>query len=111
MGVTLDVKPTGDSPGDIGYVAGKLSKDGRPFGRFHGVCFVFAKGTSHCSYTLGLPDGQLMLEASYGPGFNTSATVLESIVGGTSAYDGARGQGRDAEVGRNGLRFHLELLP
>jgi hypothetical protein len=111
MGVALDVKPKGDSPGDIGYVAGKLSKNGRPFGRYHGICFVIAKGTSHCTFTAGLPDGQLMLESSYGPGFNTGATVLESIVGGTGAYEGARGQGRDSEVGQNGLRFHLELLP
>lgn len=111
MGVALDAKPAGDSPGDIGYVAGKLSRNGRPFGRFHGICFVIAKGTSHCTFTAGLPDGQLMLEASYGPGFNTGATALESIVGGTGAYVGARGQGHDSEIGKNGLRLHLELLP
>ena len=111
MGVALDAKPKGDSAGDIGYVVGKLTKNGKPFGRFHGTCFLFAKETSHCTFTAGLPDGQLILESSYGPGFNTGATALEAIVGGTGAYEGARGQGRDSEVGQNGLRLHLELLP
>jgi hypothetical protein len=111
MGVALDAKPAGDSSGDIGYVAGKLSKNGRPFGRFHGVCFVIAKGTSHCTFTAGLPDGQLMLESSYGPGFNTGATALEAVVGGTGAYAGARGEVHDSEVGKDGLRLHIELLP
>ena len=38
IGVALDAKPKGDSAGDIGYVAGKLTKNGKPFGRFHGTC-------------------------------------------------------------------------
>jgi hypothetical protein len=110
-GVAVDVKPAGESAGDIGYVIGKLSRNGQPFGRYHGVCFTLARGTSHCTFTAGLPDGQLLLEASYGPGFNEGSTALESIIGGTGAYKGARGQVRDTEVGNTGLRMHIELLP
>jgi hypothetical protein len=50
--------------------------------------------SSQCSFTLGLPDGQILIQAAYGPGFNT----------------GARGQGRDRELSNSKLAFHLELI-
>jgi len=110
-GVAVDAKPVGESAGDIGYVVGKLFQKGKPFGRYHGVCFTIARNTSHCTFTAGLPDGQLLLEASYGPGFNVGSSAIESITGGTGAYKGARGQVRDTEVGNTGLRMQIELLP
>jgi hypothetical protein len=109
--VVVDVKPAGYSAGDIGYVSGKLFEKGKPVGRYHGVCFNISAGSSQCSFTAGLPGGQLLLAASYGPGFNTGKTALEPITGGTGAYTGARGVVRDTEVGNTGLRMHIELLP
>lgn len=109
--VVVDVKPAGYSAGDIGYVSGKLLELGKPVGRYHGVCFNISAGSSQCSFTAGLPGGQLLLEASYGPGFNTGKTALEPITGGTGVYTGARGVVRDTEVGNTGLRMHVELLP
>jgi hypothetical protein len=66
--------------------------------------------SSQCSFTLGLPDGQILIQAAYGPGFNTGAVAREAIVGGTGAYAGARGQGRDRELSNTNLAFHLELI-
>jgi hypothetical protein len=66
--------------------------------------------SSQCSFTLGLPDGQILIQAAYGPGFNTGAVAREAIVGGTGAYAGARGQGRDRELSNSKLAFHLELI-
>jgi hypothetical protein len=109
--VAVDVKPAGDSPGDIGYESGKLFEKGKPVGRFHGVCFNISAGSSQCSFTAGLPGGQLMIAASYGAGYNTGSTALEPITGGSGAYAGARGVVRDTEVGNTGLRMHIELLP
>ncbi len=109
--VVVDVKPAGYSAGDIGYVVGKLSEKGKPTGRYHGVCFTIANNSSQCSFTVGLPDGQLVLQASYGPGFNTGSTALEPVVGGTGAYEGARGVVHDTEVDNTHLRIRVELLP
>ena len=109
--IAVDVKPAGDSVGDIGYVYGKLFEKGKPVGRYHGVCFNISAGSSQCSFTAGLPGGQLMLAGSYGPGYNTGNIALEPIIGGSGVYAGARGVARDTEVGNTGLRMHIELLP
>jgi hypothetical protein len=92
-------------------VSGRLFEKGKPVGRYHGVCFSISANSSQCSFTAGLPGGQLLLAASYGPGFNTGKTALEPITGGTGAYTGARGGVRDTEVGSTGLRMHIDLLP
>jgi hypothetical protein len=109
--VVVDVKPVGYSAGDIGYVSGRLSEKGKLVGRHQGVCFDISADSSQCSFTAGLPRGQLLLAASYGPGYNTGKTALESITGGTGAFTGARGVAQDTEVGKTGLRMHIELLP
>jgi hypothetical protein len=108
--VALDAKPTGRSAGDIGYETGTLLAHGKPIGRFQGVCTQLPHASSQCSFTLGLPDGQILIQAAYGPGFNTGAVAREAIVGGTGAYAGARGQGRDRELSNTNLAFHLELI-
>jgi hypothetical protein len=107
--VTLDAKPAGESPGDMGYETGLVYEHGARVGRFQGICTQLPHSSQQCSFTLGLPDGQIELEASYGPGFNTGSVALEAVVGGTGAYAGARGQGRDRELSNTRLAFHLEL--
>lgn len=106
----LDAKPAGQSAGDIGYTTGILFEHGKRVGRFQGVCMALPSSSQQCSFTLGLPGGQIILDAGYGPGFNTGSVALEAVVGGTGAYHGARGQGRDREVTNTKLAFHLELV-
>lgn len=107
--VALDASPAGQSPGDIGYEIGTLARRGKRIGRFQGVCTQLPHSSSQCSFTLGLPHGQIVIQAGYGPGFNAGAVALEAIVGGTGAYAGARGQGRDRELSETKVAFHLQL--
>ena len=97
------------SPGDLGYVTGKFFKAGKPFGRYTGVCAQLNGGNQQCTFVLGLPDGQIVSTAGYGPGMNVGNTAREAIVGGTGAYEGAHGQGDDRETGNKG-QLHLHLL-
>ena len=108
--VALDAKPAGQSAGDIGYETGNLFAHGKGVGRFQGVCAQLPDASSQCSFTLGLPDGQILIQAAYGPGFNTGSVAREAVIGGTGAYVGARGQGRDRELSNTKLAFHLELI-
>jgi hypothetical protein len=108
--VALDAKPTGHSAGDIGYETGKLFAHGKPVGRFQGVCTQLPQASSQCSFTLGLSAGQILVQAGYGPNFNTGAVAREAIIGGTGPYSGARGQGLDRELSNTKLAFHLELI-
>jgi hypothetical protein len=71
--VALDAEPTGQSAGDIGYETGNLFMHGKRIGRFQGVCAQLPHASSQCSFTLGLPDGQILIQAAYGPGFDTGA--------------------------------------
>jgi hypothetical protein len=108
--LAVDAKPAGPSPGDLGYVAGKLFKAGKPFGRYTGVCAQLTGGNQQCTFVLGLPNGQIVSTAGYGPGMSVGNTAHEAIVGGTGAYEGAHGQGDDRELGSRGL-LQLHLLP
>jgi hypothetical protein len=108
--VALDAKPAGPSPGDIGYQTGLVYRHGQRVGRFQGVCTSLPQASQQCSFTVGLPGGQIIIEAGYGPGFNTGSVALEAVVGGTGTYTGARGQGSDRELGSTKLAFHLELI-
>lgn len=107
----LDAKPTGQSAGDIATVTGNLLRSGKAYGRYHGVCTQISKSTSQCAFTLGLPDGQILIQSSYGPGFNTGNTAREPIIGGSGAYKGARGQDIGTETDNTHATFRLELLP
>jgi len=93
----------------LGYVTGKLFKRGKPFGRYTGVCAQLNGGNQQCTFVLGLPDGQIVTAAGYGPAMNVGNTGHEAIVGGTGAYEGVRGQGDDRETG-NGGQLHLHLI-
>jgi hypothetical protein len=108
--VALDAKPAGDSAGDIGYEVGTLFERGKRVGRFQGVCTQLPHASSQCSFTLGLPGGQILLQAAYGAGFNTGDVAREAVVGGTGAYARSRGEGRDRELGSTRIAFHLELV-
>jgi hypothetical protein len=108
--VALDAKPAGASPGDIGYQTGVVFEHGKRVGRFQGVCTSLPRESQQCSFTVGLHGGQIVLEAGYGPDFSTGSVALEAVVGGTGVYAGARGQGRDREIGRSKLAFHLEIV-
>jgi hypothetical protein len=107
--VALDAKPAGPSPGDIGYTGGVIYEHGKRVGRFQGTCTTLPQSSQQCSFSLGLPGGQLIVESAYGPSFNTGPVALEAVTGGTGTYAGARGQGRDREVTNTKLAFHLEL--
>jgi hypothetical protein len=108
--VVVDAKPAGHSAGDMGYIYGNIFEHGKRVGRFQGLCTQLPRSNQQCSYKVGLHGGQLILESGYRPGFNTGPVALEAVVGGTGAYDGARGQGRDREVTNTKLAFHLELI-
>jgi hypothetical protein len=108
--VVVDAKPVGHSAGDTGYVYGDVFEHGKRVGRFQGLCTQLPRSNQQCSYTVGLPGGQLVIESGYGPGYNTGPVALEAVVGGTGAYEGIRGQGRDREVTNTKLAFHLELI-
>ena len=107
----VDVKPKGLSAGDLGYVAGSLFRNAKPAGRYTGVCAQFAGGNQQCTFILGLAEGQIVITAGYGPSMNTGNVAHEAIVGGTGAYEGARGQGDDRELSNTKLAFHLHLFP
>ena len=108
--VALDASPKGPSAGDIGYVNGRILERGKRIGRYQGICTTLPQNSQQCTFTLGLPGGQLIVESAYGPGFNTGSVALEAIVGGTGTYLGARGEGRDRELSNTRLAFHLQLL-
>src|SRR5262249_26058914 len=78
----LDAKPAGPSPGDIGYTTGIVFEHGQRVGRFQGVCTALPRSSQQCTFTLGLPGGQIVVEAGYGPSFNTGSVALEAVVGG-----------------------------
>jgi hypothetical protein len=107
--VVVDAKPAGQSAGDIGYETGTIAMHGKTVGRFQGTCTQLPHSSSQCSFALGLPGGQILIEGNYGPGFNSGSVAREAVVGGTGAYAGARGQGRDRELSDTKLAFHLEL--
>jgi hypothetical protein len=109
--LAVDAKPKGPSPGDLGYVAGTLFRNAKPVGRYTGTCAQFAGGNQQCTFVLGLPEGQIVITAGYGQSMNTGNVAHEAIVGGTGAYEGARGQGDDRELSNTKLAFQLHLLP
>ena len=109
--VVVDAKPKGRSAGDIASLSGVLFSGGKRIGRYGGTCIQLAGGNQQCSFTLGLPKGQIALSAGYGPAMNTSAVALEAVIGGTGAYEGARGQAKDRETGETTMSLEIHLLP
>ena len=73
----VDAKPTGPSAGDLGYVGGRLYRGGKLAGRYSGVCAQLPAGIQQCTFILGLPDGQIVLAAGYGPAMNTGRSLTK----------------------------------
>jgi hypothetical protein len=107
----VDQNPTGDSAGDSGVLAGDISRDGKPAGKYQGYCVqIDATGHSECSFTLALPAGQLAIASGYGPGVNGDDVVQDAIIGGTGAYSKARGYADGRETSDDTIveTVHLE---
>jgi allene oxide cyclase len=102
----------GESAGDLGLVSGDLLTASRKrIGRYQGTCVIFkpSVGQTQCTFTLSLPDGQITTQAGYGPGFNGNRVVHEAIVGGTRAYNAARGQVISEETGETTGTLAVQL--
>ena len=86
-----DIGPTDDSVGDVLTFANTVfdKSNSTQVGTDNGYCIRTAVGQAwECSWTMTLADGQLSVE---GPFYDTKDSVL-AIIGGTGAYQGARGQ-------------------
>ena len=87
-----DLAPSGDSPGDLGVIAGTLTRNGKAAGSYQGYCVVITDpGNSQCTFTFALKGGQIVVTTGYGT-FNGAVDKARSpIVGGTGAYSKALG--------------------
>ena len=62
----VDQAPAGDSAGDTAVLAGDLLRGGEKAGQYQGYCVYITSGAhSQCSFTLALPDGQIVLSTGY----------------------------------------------
>jgi hypothetical protein len=108
----VDNRRKGESAGDLGLVSGDLLTTSRKrIGRYQGTCVIFnpSIGRTQCTFTLSLADGQITTQASYGAGFNGNKLVHEAIVGGTGAYNTARGQVISQETGQTTGKLTIKL--
>jgi hypothetical protein len=100
----------GMSAGDLGVLAGKLSRNGSRVGRYQAYCVqIDANGHSECTFTLALPAGQVVIETGYGAGVNGNKKTHEPIVGGTGKYSTARGYATGVETSRTTIKEVLHL--
>ncbi len=107
----VDEAPTGDSAGDTAVLAGDLLRRGQKAGQYQGYCVYITSGAnSQCTFTLALPDGQVVMVTGYGT-FNggEAPPSLDPIVGGSGAYSKARGYGEGGENDQGGLRYTLHI--
>ena len=106
----IDQPPKGDSPGDLGVLAGTLTRGGKAVGSYQGYCIsITGPSNSECTFTYALADGQIVVTTGYGK-FNGAANRSSSpIVGGTGAYSDARGWVDETETGDGSFHsvFHL----
>lgn len=106
----VDAQPAGDSPGDLGVLAGELTRDGRPAGKYQGYCVsITGPGNSQCTFTLALEDGQLVITTGYGTFNGESGKSRDPIVGGSGAYSNARGWADGEETGEDTVRYVIHL--
>ena len=105
----VDQHPPGFSPGDVQIFGGRLLSSGQPRGRVQAYCVVVSSSNQECSFTYALDGGQIAAVVGYGKGLSANKTSTDPIVGGTGAYEGARGQISDREVGprKDELVIHL----
>jgi len=107
-----DTGHKGPSIGDMQVVRGSVFKtDGKTrVGSYEGTCSMIAPdGSTTCTFIIGRPEGQLVISAAYGKGYNEGSTAHEAIVGGTGAYSNAHGEVLDHETGRKTATATIEL--
>jgi hypothetical protein len=73
-------------------------------------CVNIPPHNGECNITFALRDGHIAILASYGRGFSGNTTATDPIVGGTGAYQTARGFDNEIEAGENTMRFTLHLV-
>ena len=82
-------KPGKEVPGDQCVFSEKLTRNGTPYGHDAVHCTVVTVNDLVCTAAWMLPRGQI---AVAGDGGSTTGTLkMLPVVGGTGAYDGARG--------------------
>jgi hypothetical protein len=99
--VQIDNGKRGRSAGDISTFTHALTEHGRRVGRDEGYCVRILSGTSECTMTTVLSDGQITIA---GP-FNYVGVNHLAVTGGTGAYAHVRGS---VTVHRAGF-FQLDL--
>jgi hypothetical protein len=106
---SVDQRPHGYSPGDMQIFGGRLVSDGQTRGRVQAYCVVVSSSNQECSFTYALDGGQIAAVVGYGKGLSANKSSTDPIVGGTGAYEGARGEISDSEVGprKDELIIHL----
>jgi len=106
----VDLDPAGDSPGDLGVLAGDLTRDGEAAGTYQGYCVsITDPGNSQCTFTLALKDGQIVISTGYGEFNGAEDTSRDPIVGGSGAYSDARGWADGEETGEDTVRYVIHL--
>ncbi len=106
----VDQAPAGDSAGDTAVLAGDLIRGGEKVGQYQGYCLYITSGAnSQCSFTLALPDGQLVLSTGYGSFNGETMPSRDPIVGGSGTYTKARGYAEGTESDEGGLRYDLHV--
>ena len=106
----VDQAPPGDSAGDTAVLTGDLLRDGKKAGQYQGYCVYITSGAnSQCTFTLALPDGQLVLATGYGTFNGETPPSRDPIVGGSGAYSKARGYAEGRENDQGGIRYILHV--
>lgn len=106
----VDQAPAGDSPGDMAVLAGDLLRDGTRTGQYQGYCVYITSGAnSQCTFTLALPDGQVVISTGYGTFNGEAPPSYDPIVGGTGAYWAARGYAVGNDSPEGGIRYVLRF--
>jgi hypothetical protein len=116
----LDVRPTGDSPGDTFFFQNQLRNLDltKQLGRFNSSCVLENVDTrmNRCTGTVFLEDGTVEL-ATRVKFTDTLKSVRIAVIGGTRAYDNVVGQalltfGCDAcPAGAEADTLKLDLIP
>lgn len=107
---TFEQPPKGESAGDLSVFGGSLRSGGKAAGKFQAECVHVSSNHSQCSLTGALPGGQIAAVPAYGKGFSGTEPVSRyPIVGGTGAYQSARGYiiEQDSGPGSGQLTIHL----
>ena len=106
----VDQSPPGESAGDTAVLAGDLLRDGKKAGQYQGYCVYITSGAnSQCTFTLALPDGQLVVATGYGTFNGETPPSRDPVVGGSGAYSRARGYAEGGENDEGGIRYILHI--